>query len=58
MKLSVVIAGVLSLLMIAWSVGRVQGKLETVNAQEKVIFVSPDKTLFHISTRSALLNLE
>jgi quercetin dioxygenase-like cupin family protein len=29
--------------MIAWSVGRVQGKLEQVNAQEKVIFASADK---------------
>ena len=43
MKPSVVVAGVLSLLMIAWSVGRVQGNLERVNAQEKVIFASPDK---------------
>lgn len=43
MKPSVVIVGVLSLLMIAWSVGRVEGKLERVNAQDKVIFASPDK---------------
>ncbi len=48
MKPSVVAVGVLSLLMIAWSVGRVQGKLEQVNAQEvnaqeKVIFAAPDR---------------
>jgi quercetin dioxygenase-like cupin family protein len=43
MKPSVVVVGVLSLLMIAWSIGRVQGSLEQVNAQEKVIFVSADK---------------
>jgi quercetin dioxygenase-like cupin family protein len=43
MKPSVVVVGVLSLLMIAWSVGRVQGNLEQVNAQDKVIFTSPDK---------------
>lgn len=43
MKPSVVVVGVLSVFAIAWSVGRVQGKLEQVNAQDKVIFASPDK---------------
>jgi quercetin dioxygenase-like cupin family protein len=31
------------MLTIAWSIGRVQGKLQQVNAQDKVIFASPDK---------------
>jgi hypothetical protein len=43
LKLSKLVVGAVAMLVIAWSVGRVQGKLEQVNAQEKVIFASPDK---------------
>jgi quercetin dioxygenase-like cupin family protein len=43
MKRSIFVVGVLAMLTIAWSIGHVQGKLEQVYAQEKVIFASPDK---------------
>jgi Domain of unknown function (DUF4437) len=47
MKRSLLVVGVSAMLMIAWSIGRVQGQLEQVNAQEKVLFVSTDQANFH-----------
>jgi quercetin dioxygenase-like cupin family protein len=46
MKPSLLVVGVSATLMIAWSVGRVQGNLDQVNAQDKVIFASPDMSSF------------
>jgi quercetin dioxygenase-like cupin family protein len=47
MKRSLLVVGVSMMLMIAWSIGRVQGPLDQVNAQGKVLFVSADKADFH-----------
>lgn len=43
MKRSILVAGVLAMLMIGWSIGRVRGKVVGVYAQDRVIFASPDK---------------
>ncbi len=47
MKRSLLFVGVSAILVIAWSMGRVQGQLEQVNAQEKVLFVSADQANYH-----------
>ena len=54
MKRSVLVVGVsatLAMLMIAWSIGRVQGQLEQVNAQDKVLFVSASQANYHESNK-------
>ena len=54
MKRSVLGGGVSAtraMLMIAWSIGRVQGQLEQVNAQDKVLFVSASQANYHESNK-------
>jgi hypothetical protein len=47
MKRSLLVVGVSAMLMIAWSVGRVQGQQEQANGKEKVTFVSADQANFN-----------
>jgi quercetin dioxygenase-like cupin family protein len=54
MKRSVLVVGVsamLAMLTIAWFIGRVQGQLEQVNAQDKVLFVSASQADYHESKK-------
>ena len=44
MKKSLLTVGVATLLMIAWSIGRVQGQQD--QSKEKVVFVSADQANF------------
>jgi quercetin dioxygenase-like cupin family protein len=46
MKPSVLVVAVSAILMIAWSVGRVQGQQEQAKGEEKVIFASADQASF------------
>jgi quercetin dioxygenase-like cupin family protein len=46
MKRLLVVVGVSAMLMLAWSMGRVQGQIEQVKAQDKVLFASADHANF------------
>jgi quercetin dioxygenase-like cupin family protein len=46
MKQSLVVIGVSAMLVLAWSIGRVHGQLEQVQAQDKVIYATADKADF------------
>jgi mannose-6-phosphate isomerase-like protein (cupin superfamily) len=43
MKKSLAVAGVSAMLVLAWFVGRIHGRLEQVQAQDKVIYAMADK---------------
>jgi quercetin dioxygenase-like cupin family protein len=47
MKRTLFVVGVSAMLMMAWSLGRVQGPLQQVNAQDKILFVQADQANFH-----------
>jgi hypothetical protein len=49
MKRSLLVVGLSAMLIIAWSIGRVQGQLEQVNAEEKALFVSADQATYQSS---------
>lgn len=46
MKRLLVVVGMSAMLMLAWSMGRVQGQIEQVKAQDKVLFASADHADF------------